>query len=439
MRILCINFKSPQDPSLAEVFLSFSPRVQFRYPHYLFMEVSGTAHFFGGEEGCLHKALEVAHTFSPQAVGAIATTAAYAQMLATWKPFAIATSEEHLSLKSLGLDALKELEGLHRWENPKQIEHMISFFHTLGIHTLEAIWSFQISSLRERWGSQGVLLWNRLHSQDIQLISPFIPRDPLEAYGYFDNPVSDLKILMFEMQKHLNFLFLRLHGLARFAHKVDVVLHCEYSSAQHHLSIEPVSPSRDLKLFTDLLEKKLQKIELTNPLKEIEIIIFDSPEKIQQLDFFEPRDHAQERWRRLISFAQQENCRMGFLQYKAHHFPEQSYELSTDLPQNLLTVDVVHKHEEAIQVKAAYAKGLQQSPRPTLLLKKPQLLSPQELRNLQFLSKLPTERIESHWWQISVQDLKHRDYYFALSQQEQLLWVFQDRLNSQVYLHGYFD
>jgi protein ImuB len=54
-------------------------------------------------------------------------------------------------------------------------------------------------------------------------------------------------------------------------------------------------------------------------------------------------------------------------------------------------------------------------------------------------SSLPSERIESSWWQISVQDLKNRDYYFALSAQGQLLWVFRDRINSQVYLHGYFD
>lgn len=440
MRILCINFKSPQENSLAEAFLCISPRVQFRYPHYIFIEVSGTSHFFGGEESCLHKALEIAHAISPQATGAIADSASYAQALAAWKPFNITeVGKEHLSLKGLGLDALKEFEGLTKWESLKQVEHMISFFHTLGIHTLESVWGFQISSLRERWGSNGVLMWNRLHSQDMQVISPLIPRDPLEAYGYFEHPVSNVTILMTEINKHLNFLFIRLHGLARFAHKVDLVLHCEYSDAQHHLSIEPVSPSRDMALFSDLIEKKLQKIELSNPLKEIEIFIFDSDEKVQQLNFFEPRDKTQDRWRRLISFAQQENCRMGFLQYKSHHFPEQSYELSTDLPQHLLAQDTITKQQDAIQIKAAYAKGLQRSPRPTLLLKKPKPLTSQEVRGLQFLSKIPTERIESQWWQISAQDLKHRDYYFALSQQEQLLWVFQDRINSQVYLHGYFD
>ncbi|MNL66256.1 hypothetical protein D3C87_1906930 [compost metagenome] len=94
---------------------------------------------------------------------------------------------------------------------------------------------------------------------------------------------------------------------------------------------------------------------------------------------------------------------------------------------------------DALQVKSVYAKGLAQSPRPSLLLEKPQPLSPKEVQELRFVSNMPSERIESSWWQISVQDFKYRDYYFALSQSNQLLWVFRDRINSQVYLHGYFD
>ncbi|HWU44498.1 MAG TPA: hypothetical protein VN132_13700, partial [Bdellovibrio sp.] len=208
---------------------------------------------------------------------------------------------------------------------------------------------------------------------------------------------------------------------------------------KHILPIEPVSASRDQELFEDLLLKRLEKTELANPVREFEITIYDVPEKIQQLDFFEPRDNSEDRWRRLISFAKQSHCEIGFLQVEANHFPEKSFSLVTDWPEDLKSEDLVERQDTALQVKSTYAKGLTHSPRPSLLLAEPLLLAEDDLRRLRFISSLPSERIESAWWQLAVQDMKYRDYYFALSQQGQLLWVFQDRMSSQYYLHGYFD
>ncbi len=47
--------------------------------------------------------------------------------------------------------------------------------------------------------------------------------------------------------------------------------------------------------------------------------------------FFEPRDNSEDRWRRLISFAKQSQCDMGFLQMEASHFPETQFSLSNRL------------------------------------------------------------------------------------------------------------
>lgn len=440
MRTLCINLKTPQESSSAEAFLVLSPRVQFRFPHFIFVDIASTQHLLGGERGCLEKALEIAGKFSSDAAAAIADTAPAAQMLAKWRPSHISLrGKEQESFKGLGLDALKDLEGLSPWAQKKPIEHMIAFFHTLGVHGLEDVLNFRLNSLRERWGDFGVLLWNRLHSQDSQVISPLVPRDPLVGYGYLDDPIGSAPLLMVRLKVHLDVLFARLLGLARHAQRLDVVLHCEYSDKRYNISIEPVSPTRDQNLFEDLLLKKLEQQVLENPIREFEISLFDVPEKIQQLDFFEPRDNSEDRWRRLISFARQSQCEMGFLQMEASHFPEQSFRLVTDWPEDFNPRDLVERQDEALQVKSVYAKGLAESPRPSLLLEKPLALSATEVQKLRFVSSLPSERIESAWWQISVQDLKNRDYYFALSHQGQLLWVFKDRINSQVYLHGYFD
>lgn len=440
MRTLCINLKTPQESSSAEAFLVLSPRVQFRFPQFIFVDIESTQHLFGGETACLQKALAIAQYFSLEATAAIADTPAAAQMLAKWRPGHLTLrGKEQESFYGLGLDALKDLEGLHPWAQKKTIEHMISFFHTLGVHGLEDVLNFRLNSLRERWGNAGVLLWNRLHSQDTQIISPLVPRDPLVGYGYFDDPLGTTPLLMARVRPQIDILFARLAGLSRFAHKLELILHCEYSDKKHLLTIEPVSPSRDQNLFEDLLEKKMTQLVLQNPIREFEITLFDVPEKIQQLDFFEPRDNTEDRWRRLISFARQSQCEMGFLQMEASHFPEQSFRLVTDWPEDFKAQDLVERQEDALQIKSVYAKGLAASPRPSLLLEKPRPLTSHEVQQLRFVSTLPSERIESSWWQVGVQDLKNRDYFFALSHQGQLLWVFKDRINSQVYLHGYFD
>ncbi len=440
MRTLCLNFKSPQESSCAEAFLTLSPKVQFRFPHFVFIDIESTAHLLGGEVACLEKALQIARKFSAEVSGAIADTPPIAQMMAKWKPSSIALhGQESKSFQGLGLDALKDLEGLMSWAQKRHIEHVISFAHSLGICTLEEVYNFRLVSLRERWGDFGVLLWNRLHSQDSQVISPLVPRDPLVGYGYLDDPIGVVNLLFNRIKPHLDILFARLNGLARYAQKMEVILHCEYSDKKHVLQIEPVSASRDQMLFEDLLWKRMEKTELENPIREFEISLYDVPEKIQQLDFFEPRDNSEDRWRRLISFAKQANCEMGFLQLEANHFPEKSFKLVTEWPEDFKSEDLVEREDNAVQIKSTYAKGLAQSPRPSLLLEQPQLLSDEELRRIRFVSALPSERIESSWWQLSAQDLKYRDYYFALSHQGQLLWIFQDRTSSQYYLHGYFD
>ncbi|MEN0057693.1 MAG: hypothetical protein AAGB31_02570 [Bdellovibrio sp.] len=429
MRVLCINFKTPQENSCAEAFLIFSPRVQFRFPHFVFVDIESTSHFFGGESTCLQKALGLAQQLSAQASVAIADSPPVAQLLALWRPNCI-TSPGHdsASLKGLGLDALKELEGLNSWTQKKSLEHMISVFHSLGVHTLEETLQFRLNSLRDRWGDMGVLLWKRLHGDDSQVISPLIPGDPLVSYGYLDDPINAVSLVMQALRPHLNLLFARITGLARYVRALKITLYCEYSETQYQLTIEPVTPTRDQILFEDLLEKKLSQIVLENPVREFEISLQDVPEKVQQLDFFLPRETSEDRWRRLISFARQAECEMGFLQMQASHFPEKSFSLITDWPEEFISRDDVRWDKEAVQIKSVYAKGLNTSPRPSLLLPTPQALSAGESQKLKFLSSFPSERIESSWWQTSGADLKNRDYYFALSAQGQLLWVFRDRL-----------
>jgi len=296
-----------------------------------------------------------------------------------------------------------------------------------------------LSSLRERWGDIGSQLWQRLHGKELQVISPLIPRDPVEAYIHFDEPVAHSKQIMTMISSNLEQLFLRLDGLGRFAYRLELIGHCEYSDKRYQITVEPVSPSRDLCLFKDLLEQKLEQLKLENPFREIELFIHDVPEKVQQLTFFDSVDNTEDRWRRLISFVQQNDLEMGFFQRQASHFPEKSFRLITDKPENLVSADKITKVDNAIQIKSFYGKSISESPRPALLLEQPQALNDYEVKKFRFVSSIPSERIESSWWSFGEKELTQRDYFFALSHEGQLAWLFQDRLTEKYYLHGYFD
>ena len=437
MRTLCLNLQQAQELSCAEIFLRFSPRVQFRYPHYVFIDIESTAGLFGGEFQVLKQAVDLARSFAPHATGAIASTPYFAQLLVNYHPYEITDEGKDFEVcANAPVEMLVDFEGLSAWAKVRQVQSIIHSFKQLGFTDFEDLMALKVSALRERWGDLGVTLWKRLHSQEAQVISPLESVIPLTGYGHFDDPVLLVPVLWQKLGPQMDFLFMRLAGLGRFAKKLELILHCEYSNKVQTIDVLPASPNRDLQLFKDLLDRKLENMDLENPVREFEINILDTPEKVLQYDFFEPRDTTEDRWRRLISFAQQGQCSMGFLQMEAEHFPEQSYQLVTDWPRELSLQDLVEFSEKAIQVKTSHGKNLNRGPRPSLLLKTAKQLSKQELSAMKLFNKIPAERIESGWWFNKNQS---RDYYFALSHQGQLLWIYQDRNSKEYYLHGYFD
>ncbi len=435
MRILCINLQTTFESNCAEVFLKFSPRVQFRFPNYVFVDIESTAGLFGGEFRVLKDAVDMARKFAPQATAAIADTAYMAQVLVHFRPFEITKPKDELEIfKTLPISALADLEGLEPWVKIGHIEKMVSFFQSVGIHNLEGVLNFRLSSFRERWGEVGVLVWKRLSGGDVQTILPHHTNDPLVAYGYFEDPTTLIPLLMEKLEPQVEYLFLRLNGLGRFTKTMEVTLTCEYSERKHRILISSAVPRRDLKFFTDLLLQKLEQLnleelKLENPIREFEVFLVEAPENIQQADFSKSYDSIAARWQQLISFGKQAQCEMGLLKLEASHFPEDGYSIENDWTKNGST-----------KLPAATINS-GKNPRPSLLLKDPLLLSKHLLTKIDRLTRFPAERIESSWWKGLFQSLPfaQRDYYFALSAHGQLLWIFQDQRNRSFYLHGYFD
>lgn len=443
MRILCLYFSEPIEKKLAEAFLVLSPLVVFRPDQWIFINIDSTSHLHGGESKTMQLAIEICRRLhlkdGLQVQAAIAKTAYLAQALAKHQPGCITENKQDLDrIKRLPLAAILDLEGLQPWPKPRQLENMIQFFNNLGLHEIQDTQGFQAESFRQRWGLLGITLWKRLHLVENQPISPLYSKEPFIDYHFYEFSISNTEMLMHTMEALTGRLFARLEGLGRFAKQMQVYLHCEFSNLQHKVLIEPVVASRDQKLFLDLFLKKIEKLDMDNPIKELEVHILDTAEKILQLDMFEPRDSAKDKWQRLVSFAKQADIKMGFLQMTAEHFPEDSFFLKTDLPETLNIEDKIAHEADAIQVKAAYSKMLSKSPRPSLILPMPRKISANEIKNFRFLTSLPMERLAATWWR---KENRHtgRDYFFVLTKKNQILWIFKDHISGDFFEHGAFD
>ena len=447
--------------TVAEAFLKYSPRVSVREDRdgistsafFVFVDIASTSHFYQGEGMLMRSAMSLARDLGFSAQCAVADTPAGAQAFAAAHPETILPpGEERDRLKELSLPHLLHLEGLKAWDRPKVIESVVTFFMMLGFKTVGDLSRFTLASLQERWGDTGALMWQRLNAQDRQVVSPLLPTEPLEDYVHLDFPVSLTSLLLHQLQKSVEFLFARLQGRRLVAHRLTLILHCEYSKTQHKLEIEPNSPSRDRDLFLTLIENRLNGLDLENPIRDFEVRVEPTPEKSHQLDFFEPRERKQDKLETLLSLLTQSQLRPGLYRIEPAVLPERGWRLAASTeelgsavgllePAHFAIADDEREDDDdevpAVASLPCYGASVMRAPRPTRVLREPLPLSLEDLERLQILSTHPIERLENAWWEPG--ESPNRDYYFAVSPEGQCLWIFQDPRSEEYFLHGYFD
>lgn len=436
MRTLCLNLQGPENPSVAESFLGFSPRVQYREPGFIFADVTSTSALFGGEHKLAEEALSFCRQFYPESTLSIADHPWTAQVLSEQKEFSVVSPTEDVkNLLDLPIDALKNLEGLIAWDAPDEVEEIIQFFQILGIKSIGEIRDFQVEAFQERWGKTGVTLWKRLHGLDRQVISPLLPEEALTEYTYLDFPVSLLPFLTHCIEKRLKKLFSRLQGRGEFLRKLQIQLFCEYSSECHLIEVVPAQPSRDLELFLKLIENKLADVSLDNPIRQLEIEAIPCMERVQQLDFWGPQQEDYDKLSSLISQFNQAHVATGFFHSPQTIWPEENWETTTEFLLSTPLKSQINHCGSSFQIKPSYSQHLSEAPRPSRILETPQRLSDAAVMELHFLSSHPLERLEDSWWYES----RGRDYYIAANVYGQMLWVFYDHIEREYFIHGYFD
>jgi len=416
---------------------------------------------FHGEEACALEACALAQVLGYGAQYSVSDTPSGAQAFIAAHPNTICPpGEEREHLKKLSLPLLVHLEGVQSWAQagfkPSHIERILTFFLMIGFKTVGDLAKLSSSSFHERWGHVGLLLWKRLNALDRSVISPLVPTEPLEDYVHLDFPITLVSLLLRHSEKSLEYLFARLQGRRLFASRLVFTFHCEYSGAQHRVVIEPNTPSRNLELFKTLLENRLDKLNLENPIRDFEVSLIPCPEKVPQLDFFEPRVTHADRLETLFSLLLQSSVKPGLYELQEAIMPEDSWRMANEvvrpedvtsrrhsreyphLPQTSAQLSLAVA-EKSIAYTPAYGANVKSAPRPTRLLNEPVPLTIEDLERLKILSSTPIERLENAWWEERTALPPRRDYYFAVAPEGQCLWIFQDPLTDEYFLHGYFD
>jgi protein ImuB len=496
-----IKTKKRTAHAIAESFLKFSPRLVYRLSEeasghrllWLFIDIASTSHLFHGEEECAREACALSQALGYGVQYSVSDTPSGAQAFIAAHPNTICPpGEEREHLKTLSLPLLLHLEGVEAWAEsgakPSQIESILTFFLTIGFKTVGDLARLSSSSFHERWGSVGLLLWKRLNALDRAVISPLMPTEPLEDYVHLDFPISLVPLLIRHSEKSLDYLFARLQGRRLFASRLVFIFHCEYSGARHRIEIEPNTPSRDRALFETLLENRLSALNLENPIRDFEVHIVPCAEKAPQLDFFEPRATHADRLETLFSLLLQSSVKPGLFELQEAVMPEASWRVTSEPATRGETVvrpeEVTIRRqrlraaeagisfgdgsfggspvgaaidgsrestrpsarvaEKSLAYRPAYGAPVKMAPRPTRLLNEPIPLTIEEIERCKILSSTPIERLETAWWEETTMSPPYarsqkRDYYFAVSPEGQCLWIFQDLLTEEYFLHGYFD
>lgn len=451
--------------TLSEVLLRFSPRISTRISDskvWFFLDlashVSWIERTFGDEVRLVESVLKTLGSLNYQARIAIADTPQAAQAFAIQHSYWISPpGRTRDDLDRLPLAAMLHLEGLVAWKHPSRVDAIANFFSLLGFQTLGDIGSFKESAFHERWGELGAKVYLRLQgtaAKDPQPIAPFVPTDALKVFVHLDYPVSVVSLLLHEIETSLKNLFARLEGRRLVVRRLRVTLRCEYSNHEHVFLIEPSTPTREIRFFRLLLENRLDRVELLNPIKDLEIEIDPLPENERQEGFENQANLDQTKLALLTSLLKQEGATSGFAAMQDDVWPENTWIrvaesshatplLQAPLPQ--ATGAQGDLDETGFAPKFHYSASLEKAPRPALLLVKPRLMEPQEISQLQFYSGRPIERIEHSWWEGragppgTLTPGLRRDYFIARDKQGRNLWIYQDEASDRFFLHGAFD
>lgn len=427
-----LYLQSPQRLSaLPEACLSLTPKVSecaLKPPlsdsvgeSVVFLEISSTEKFFGGEEKILSLAEEIFNELSWRG-----------QVVLTDRPeWGLAFATQPRSLMAPG-QSRKQLQGLpiqrlgfcgDPWKISEELDEradLTKFLRKVGLRFIADYLKLPLPSVQKRFGKMGSYLHDWANGKRELILPLYFPTEPIRENMPTED-IGGLDPLLHSLRQLLARVETRLKGRGLAATKVELSFSLESRQVLKQ-RVQLKEPVQSAGLLWGLLREYLQNSTLSwdSPLQDLEVgIVETAPQPKGQLSLFDDRES---RLGELSEFMTRMQARLGenrigLAECLPSYLPEQSSELIWP------------------RVKASSPDLHCPASRPFFLYDPPRACQPNRSWKMS-----PTEKVTENWWETNLESRdQERTYFIAVTPQSQRLWVFWSKKQQKWFLQGAYD
>ena len=420
-RILYFQSLSPLT-AFAEACFSLTPKVSLPKANALYLEIGGTQRLFGGEEGVLYLAENLASPFELEKRYVLNDRPEWAPALAIAPEVWLQKGQSQARLFQLPIDRIEycgdpmtfEAEGPAR-------KNLTAFMKRVGIRAIGDFARLSTAAVGRRFGKMGVELGEWVHGNRELVLPPLVSQENIRESLDADS-ISSLEELLFLLRQTLVRIEARLRGRALVARQIRLVFFLESRQILERF-LDLSEPMQESQALLKLLKEFLSHQTWTSPLEKLEVEVSKTePFTAGQLSLF---DKGENRFLDLAQYVERLKNRfgfesVGFPDLQESYLPERSWKNVWPPPKANRVADSGNRSQ------GFPAPGI----RPLFLFTpaKP-CPAPRHCR------LIPSENLATEWWE----EGGDRSYFIAETPQGERLWVYWDCQRREWFLQGTFD
>lgn len=412
-------------------------------PESLFIDIAGSSHLWGGEEGLAHQALEELSHFHLTARAGISDTIGSAWGIAHYA-FAPRARRcqwiDQIRSESIIVPRgqIASMLGPLSVEALRLPETVVETLHELGIHQIDDVEAVSRERWMSRFGPELLLRLDQMMGRANEVLAPEEPPPELEASWGLEFPVIQTDAVVKMVGRLLESLIPQVRlgwGITR----LDIFFpHSSIPSGVKMLQVGLCRPSIRIDHLLGLVRLALERTKLERPVTEIRIRISGiSLMQIFQGELFQSeRDDSDE----IDGLIDRLSMRLGRRQVV---FPRL---IADAQPERCCCEEPA---SEARRHRSSIHSSRHHPYRPTRLFLKPRPIEvhavqpgdkPAFFREREHQETINLywgpERIETGWWRGRPIG---RDYYRIELASGERLWIFRDLMTGNWFLHGAFE
>ena len=411
----------------------YTPWASVAEGHTLFLDISGCAHLFGGEESLAQDLLDRLSDFGLTARIGVADTPGAAWALAKYTDPSIHIEKSFETICD-AMAALKDLPITALRLDPGTIDGLSSF----GLRTVGALFPLERRVLTERFDASPVERLDQMLGVADEPISPLQPVPPYDARLAFVEPIAAQDDIEAALKDLLNTLCASLTQAGEGARNLTLACH-RVDGTISRIALGTSRPSRWPQPLFRLFAEQLEEVD---PGYGVEVMVLAAtraePLKALQSNWHRKGAEAEEGLAQLVDRL---GNRFGFGRITRPQ-PRQSW-----LPERAVA------HQAPFEEEPEANRWPSGRERPLRLLERPEpvevtapipddppVLFRWHRRVFRVKAADGPERLEGEWW---LKDQKPRDYYLVEDEEGCRYWLYREGLYAPDtppawFLHGLF-